>query len=145
MHIRTVCKHTHTHTQVHAHVFPCFSSLGSFWLTEPVPAKDYVENGGVEGLEVLGRGDRVWGHGEGEGWGLGPLSFINLNVYTSWSLAMRPFSFPQVSPSRIRWPFLHPLNPSEAMKHHPQPSNQACSLIRGQLWQNLKCIFHTKM
>lgn len=125
-----ISKQTHTsiYTRVHAHIFPCLSSLGSSWLTVPTPAKDYVENGGVEGLGGgQGRGDGVWGHGEGEGWGLGPLSFINLNVYTSWSLAMRPLSFPQVSPSRICCPFLHPLGASEAVKHRPRPESQARS------------------
>lgn len=85
---------------------PAFIPLGSFWLTVPAPERDYdgKEEGGwgpVEGWGVLRLEQQRVRKRVG---GLGPVSFINLNVYTSWSLAMRPFSFPQVSPSRICGP-----------------------------------------
>lgn len=92
-------RHLCTHTS-----HPAFVPLGSLWLTVPAPERDYDgkgEGGGrgpVEGWGVLRLEQQRVRKRAG---GLGPVSFINLNVYTSWSLAMRPFSFPQVSPSRI--------------------------------------------
>lgn len=133
-HTRVLYANKHTHSPTHTFTYtssPQLPPLGSFWLTVPAPARDY---GGRQGVEAVGRGDGLWGRAresEKEGWGLGPLSFINLNVYTSWSLAMRPLSFPQVSPSRICSPFLHRFSageePSTLSKSGMQPS--AC-LIR---------------
>lgn len=120
----TVCKvNAYIHTRAHAHDTPCLSFLRFFDWQCLLLQGIIVENRGV------GPGEGWWEfearvrESEKEDWGLDPLSFINLNVYTSWSLAMRPFSFPQVSPSRICCPFLHPLKPIEAMK----PASQAWS------------------
>lgn len=121
-HIQMYCMQSKcVYTHEHMHTTPLvFLFLGSFDWQCLLLQGIIVENRGV------GPGEGWWGfeagvrESEKEDRGLGPLSFINLNVYTSWSLAMRPFSFPQVSPSRICCPFLHPLKPIEAMKSASQ-------------------------
>lgn len=112
----------HTYIQTHSYTsYPAFlPSVSPVWLTVPAPARDYggKRGGGVGlGLREGWRGLRPeQGRVRKRAGGLGPLSFINLNVYTSWSPAMRPFSFPQVSASRICRPFLHSFSPGEAAK-----------------------------
>lgn len=135
-HVNAACMQTQAPTRSDTRVtcmytsHPAFIPLGPFWLTVPAPARDY------EGKGEGGRG----GWGPAEGWrvlrleqqrvrkragGLGPVSFINLNVYTSWSLAMRPLSFPQVSPPRICGPSQYRRNPTQP--HTSRDYWQYCS------------------
>lgn len=118
---KRICHNRHIYPNTLIHVLSCPPSLCLSCLIDSTRSCKglWWKTGGWGGL------------GPREGWrglrpeqgrvrkragGLGPLSFINLNVYTSWSPAMRPFSFPQVSASRIRRPFLHSFSPAEAAK-----------------------------
>lgn len=110
-----------------------------------------VENRG-RGWEGLGlwqgwRGLRLgWGRVRKRAGGLGPLSFINLNVYTSWSPAMRPLFLPTSVPLQesagqpalppvlqSQWGGEDPLAPAGRLLHHHHHPQQPGSAIT-QLW-----------